>query len=150
MVTFQCFSLFNLRNCIFQYAKKCEMTSFYMTSLHVDLNEAAKCVDISCRSHCWPPYHAFAHSYKIQNCDDVWPNLRRFINQFMKVGGIKTWKELTIGVQHLVNLLLTIVVSTLDLSFRYKKIAFILMPFRYQTFLMSLFYSQGSNFRINL
>ena len=26
----------------------CEMTSFSMTSLHVDLNEAAKCVDIPC------------------------------------------------------------------------------------------------------
>ena len=37
---------FNLRNYIFQSAKKCEMTSFYMTSLHVELNEAAKCVDI--------------------------------------------------------------------------------------------------------
>ena len=31
--------------------------------------------------------------------------LRRFINQFMKVGGIKTWKELTTGVQQLVRLL---------------------------------------------
>ena len=61
-----------------------------MTSLHVDLNEAAKC--------------AFAYSYKIQNGDDIWPNLRRFINQCMKVGDIKTWKELTIGVQQLVRL----------------------------------------------
>ena len=42
---FQFFS-FNLRNYILQSAKKCEMTSFCMTSLHVDLNEAAKCVDI--------------------------------------------------------------------------------------------------------
>ena len=56
-------------------------------------------------SHCYPPYRAFAHSYKIQIGDDIWPNLRRFINQFMKVGGIKTWKELTIGVQQLVGLL---------------------------------------------
>ena len=55
--------------------------------------------------HCQPPYRAFAHSYKIQNDDDIWPNLRRFINQFMKVGGIKTWKELTTGVQQLVSLL---------------------------------------------
>ena len=31
---------------MFQSAKKCEMTSFSMTSLHVDLNEPAKCVDI--------------------------------------------------------------------------------------------------------
>ena len=38
---------------IFQSAKKCEMTSFYMTALHVDLNEAAKCVDnIQYHSHC--------------------------------------------------------------------------------------------------
>ena len=35
---------------------------------------------------------------------DNWPNLRRFINQFMKVGGVKTWKELMIGVQQLVRL----------------------------------------------
>ena len=43
---FSTFVSFNLRNYIFQCAKKCEMTSSYMTSLHVDLNEAAKCVDI--------------------------------------------------------------------------------------------------------
>ena len=42
---------------------------------------------------------------KYLNGDDIWPNLRRFINQFMKVGGIKTWKEFTIGVQQLVRLL---------------------------------------------
>ena len=82
---------------------KCEMTSFYMTSLHVDLDEAAKCVDVI-------PLTLLAslsrlHTLvKIQNGDDIWPNLRRFINQFMKVGGIKTWKELTIGVQHLARL----------------------------------------------
>ena len=52
-----------------------------------------------------PPYRAFAHSYQMQNGDDIWPNLRRFINQFMKIGGIKTWKELTIDVQQLVRLL---------------------------------------------
>ena len=34
---------FNLRNYIFQSVKKCKMTS---SSLHVDLKEAAKCVDI--------------------------------------------------------------------------------------------------------
>ena len=46
--TFFIFFSFNLRNDIFQFAKKCEMTSFSMTSLHVDvdLNKAAKCVDI--------------------------------------------------------------------------------------------------------
>ena len=37
----------NLRNYVFQPAKKCEMTSFSLTSLHVDLNAAAKCVDIN-------------------------------------------------------------------------------------------------------
>ena len=40
------FFSFNLRNYIFQSAKNCEMTSFSMTSLHVDLNEAARCVEI--------------------------------------------------------------------------------------------------------
>ena len=61
-------------------------------------------------------YHSHSHvaslliapspfSYKIQNGDDIRPNLRRFIDQFMEVGGIKTWKELTIGVQQLVKLL---------------------------------------------
>ena len=80
------------------------MASYSMTSLHVDLNDAAKCVD-----------REFAHSYKIQNGDDIWPNLRKFINQFMKVGEIKTWKELTIGVQQFVRL---IILSTPDLSFK--------------------------------
>ena len=72
-----------MQNHRFQYAKKCKMIIFKslsMTSLHVDLNEAAK-------------------------CDDIWPNLRSFINQFMKVRGIKTWKELMIVVQLLVRLL---------------------------------------------
>ena len=80
------------------------MTSFYMTSLHVDRKEAAKCADII------PPILLASLSrlhtlVQIQNGDDSWPNLQRFINQFMKVGGIKTWKELTIGVQQLVRLL---------------------------------------------
>ena len=30
---------------MFQSAKKCEMTSFSMTLLNIDLNEVAKCVD---------------------------------------------------------------------------------------------------------
>ena len=46
VVLFSIFFSFKLRNYIFQSAKKCEMTSLYMASLHVDLNEAAKCVDI--------------------------------------------------------------------------------------------------------
>ena len=102
---FQFFVSFNLRNYTFQSAKKCEMTSFYMTLLHVDLNEAAKCVDILYHSHCLPPYRAFAHQYKIQNGDEIWPNVRRFIYQFMKVRGIKTWKELTTDVKQLARLL---------------------------------------------
>ena len=43
---FQFFVSFNLRNYIFQSAKMCEMTSLCMTSLHVYVNEAAKCIDI--------------------------------------------------------------------------------------------------------
>ena len=48
MVCSTCFNFFsfNLRNYIFQSAEKCEMASFYMTSLHVELNEAAKCINI--------------------------------------------------------------------------------------------------------
>ena len=49
---FQFLSSFNLRNYIFQSAKKCKIASFSMMSLHVDLNEAAKCVDILYHSHC--------------------------------------------------------------------------------------------------
>ena len=83
------------------------MTSFYITSLHVDLSEAAKCVDII-------PLILLASSsrprilvctYKMQSGDDIWHNLRKYINQFMKAGGIKTWKELTTGLQQLVRLL---------------------------------------------
>ena len=60
------FFSFNLRNYIFQSAKKCVMASFCLTSLHVDLSEAAKCVDIVLPTlHCQPPYRPFAHSYNI-------------------------------------------------------------------------------------
>ena len=55
VVLFSIFFSSNLWNYIFQSAKKCEMTSFSMTTLHVDLNEAAKCVDIiltSYHQHC--------------------------------------------------------------------------------------------------
>ena len=80
------------------------MTTFFMTSFHVDLNEADKCVDII-------PLTLLASLLHLRtlvqntNGDHIWPNLRRFINQFMKVGGIRTWKELTIGVQQVVRLL---------------------------------------------
>ena len=101
---FQFFLSFYLRNYIFESAKKCEMASFCVMSPHADLNEAAKCIDIiPLTSLLIAPLHTRP---KIQNGDDIfWPNLRRFINQFMKVAGIKTWKELTIGVQQLVRLL---------------------------------------------
>ena len=49
-------------------------------------------------THIAPPYRAFTHSNKIQNGGDIWPNLRRLMVEFMKVRGMKTWKELTIGV----------------------------------------------------
>ena len=44
---FSIFFSFNLRNYIFQSVKKFEMKSFCMTSLQVDLNEAAKYADIA-------------------------------------------------------------------------------------------------------
>ena len=99
--TFFKFLLFNLRNYIFQSAKKCEITSFYMTSLHVDLNEAAKCVDIIPLTLLASLSHLRT---LVQNGDDIWSNLRRFINQFMKVAGIKTWNQPTIDLQQLVRL----------------------------------------------
>ena len=80
------------------------MTSFSMTSLDVDMNEAAKCADII-------PLTLLASVSRLRTLvqNTKWQrylaNLRRFINQFMKVGGIKTLKELAIGVQQLVRLL---------------------------------------------
>ena len=88
----------NLQNYIFRSAKKSEMTSFYMTLLHVDLNEAAKCVDIIPLTLQASISH-LRTLVQIQNGDDIWPNLRRLINKLIKVGGLKTRKELTIGVQ---------------------------------------------------
>ena len=80
------------------------MTSFSMTSLRVDLNEAAKCVDIM------PPSLLASLSRRRtlvqnKNGDDIWLNLRRLIVDFMKVQGLKTWKELTTSFQQLVRLL---------------------------------------------
>ena len=43
---------------------------------------------------------------------------RGFINQFMKVGGIKIWKEHTIGVQQLIRLLFNNNVANPGLSFK--------------------------------
>ena len=83
---------------MFQSARMCEVTSFYMTPLHIDLNETAKSVDII--PHTLPASLSRLRTL-IQNTngDDIWPNLRRFIDQFMKVGGIKTWKEIMIDVK---------------------------------------------------
>ena len=54
--TFSNFFFFQSANLIFQSAKKCEMTSFSMTSLHVDLNKAAKCVDHIASLFIAPPH----------------------------------------------------------------------------------------------
>ena len=94
------------------------MTSFSMTLLHVNLNEATKCVDIISLT-----LLASLSRLRtlVQNTigDDIWPNLRRFINQFMKARGIKTWRELTIGVQQLVRLLFNNnFINPADLSFK--------------------------------
>ena len=79
-----------------------------MTSLHIDLKEAAKCVDII--FIIIPPIllaslARLRNSYKIQNGDDIWPNLRRLIVEFMKVLSMKACKKLTTGVPQLVRLL---------------------------------------------
>ena len=102
VVLFLVFFSFDLRNYIFQSAEKCEMTSFSITSLHVDLNEAAKCTFILLAS-------LLRLRTRVQNTK--W-------RKFMKVGGIKTWKGLTIGLQQLVRLFLTIISSTPNLSFK--------------------------------
>ena len=81
-----------------------------MRSFYLDPNEAVKCVDII-------PLTLLA-SLSRQNGDDIWPNLRRFINQFMKDAGIKTWRELTIGVHQLEGYFLTMILSIADLSFK--------------------------------
>ena len=98
-----------------------------MTSCNVDLIEAVKCVDII-------PLTLLASLSRLRalvqnkNGDEIWPDLRRFINQFMKVAGIKTWKEIMIGVQELVRLLFNnnlstsdwIIIPTSDLSIEKK------------------------------
>ena len=69
----------------------------------------------SSRDHVCASADAIAsnHSRKTKRPDmaTILPNLQRLINQCMKVGGIKTWKELTIGDQQLVRLLFTIILS---------------------------------------
>ena len=73
------------------------MTSFYMTSLHFGLNKAAKSVDIIPLTL----LASFAPSstrtkYKVAAIFGL--TYKDSFNQFMKVGGTKTWKELTIRV----------------------------------------------------
>ena len=65
------------------------MTSFSMTSLQIDLNEAAKCVDIDIIPLTLLASLSHLRTF-VENGDNIWPNLRRFINQHIKVGGIKT------------------------------------------------------------
>ena len=94
------------------------MTSLSMTSLNIDLNEAAKYVDIiphttHIASLLIAPLHTRT-TYK--KGDDVWPNLRRLIVAFMKVRGMKTWKELMFGLQQFVRLLFNN--HVIDLSFK--------------------------------
>ena len=80
------------------------MMSFSMTSFHVDLNEAAKCVDIITSTLLASLLRLRTLVRKTKG-DDIWPNLRRLIVEFMKVRGMKARKELTTGVQQLVRLL---------------------------------------------
>ena len=80
-------------------AKKCEMTSFCMTSLQIGLNEAAKYVDII------PiPLTLLASLLRLRTLVQNGKRrpyvalLRRLIVEFFKFRGMKTWKELTTGV----------------------------------------------------
>ena len=109
-MVFSTFFSLIVRKYIFQSAKKCEVTTFYMTSLQVDLNKAAKCVDII-------PLTLLASISRFRALVQNTKWQRYFFSisrRFMKVGGIKIWRELTIGVQQLVKLLLTIILSTPD------------------------------------
>ena len=69
----------------FPSAKKCEMTSVCMTSLHVDLNEAAKCVDIIpltffrtlVQNGKWRRYLAYLTEIDQTVCESWYKNLER-------------------------------------------------------------------------
>ena len=50
-------------------------------------------------THCLPPYRAFAHSYKIQNGDDIWPKFTKINRRICEISRLETWIELTTGVQ---------------------------------------------------
>ena len=63
-------------------------------------------------SHCQPPFRAFAHSYKIQNGDDIWANLRRFIQPIYE-----SWRHQKLERTHdWCSAVVTIILSTPDLS----------------------------------
>ena len=82
---------------IFQSAKKCKITSFYMTALHIDLNEAVKCVDNVFATHITSLLIAPSYTrtkYKVATI--VGLTYADSSTNFMEVGGIKTWEELVI------------------------------------------------------
>ena len=80
------------------------MTLFYMTSLHVDLNEATKCVDITTHYASLPLVALHTRTeYKMATIFGL--TYKRLVVKFMNVQGTKTWKELTTGVQLLLRLL---------------------------------------------
>ena len=82
------------------------MTLFSITSLHVDLNEAAKCVNIIPLTllASLSRLRTLVQKYKMATIFGLTYEDSLTNHQSMKVGGIKTWKELTIGVQQLVRL----------------------------------------------
>ena len=80
-----------------------------MTSLHVDLNKAAKCVDIkplTLLAYLVEAARTPSHTCtKCKMATIFGITYKDSSTKFMKVGGIKTWKELATGVQQLIRLL---------------------------------------------
>ena len=81
------------------------MTSFSMTSLHVDLNEAIKCIDMTL---ILTDSFLMAHlrtctKYKMATKFGI--TYENWSWRKMKVGDVTSWKKLTIGVQQVVRLL---------------------------------------------
>ena len=74
IVLFSILSSFDLRNCIFQSAKKCAIT-LSMTSLHVDQNEPAKCVHIISFTLLASFLSCLCTLLQNTKEDDIWPNL---------------------------------------------------------------------------
>ena len=71
-----------------------EMTSFSMKSIHFDLNEAAKCVDM--------PLTSLASLSRTRTKYKMATTFGLIVTT---VGDVTTWKELPIGVRQLVKLL---------------------------------------------